>query len=214
MTNEICSNNEDCKNRSCGIKNDKNSNMVCCPSDSKTEYIDGKVICKGDTDDGELCFTDKQCKGGYCNVGTDNKARCGTVSLDICAGQLNLYKGIDGNEYICPSNYSFGNQNRYNYTDLWEKSKNNSQQCWMSDTSKSDCGWGSCDPSLYNTPTNKKITLEKDIYWGQSTNNDPIGSFVKTKYDGTKYPVYYITKPMKYSETEHCDRSKGVCTIS
>ena len=37
----------------------------------------------------------------------------------------------------------------------------------MTDASKGDCGWGSCDPSLYKTPNGRKIVIKEAGYLDQ-----------------------------------------------
>lgn len=132
----------------------------------------------------------------------EDDAKIALAAVEACKKELNIFTGTNGKKYICPPKYSFGNQNKNNYGDIWEFSKKNKQGCWMSDANRSDCGWGSCDPSLYKTPNGKKVALNR-TFWNLSEVND-IGNYVSDAYPGNANSVYYINKPMEYSDAEYC----------
>ena len=106
-----------------------------------------------------------------------------------CRAKLNLYRK-NGKDYICPPKYSFGNKNNdnINYEDIWLLSKEDKLKCWMSDPLKDDCGWGSCDPALYVTPTN-----------GQKLK----GNIFTENYDTTNN-IYFYTTPIEYTYDDYC----------
>jgi len=134
-------------------------------------------------------------------------------TLEACKTKLNIFTGTDGKKYICPPMYSFGNQNKNKYDDLWSISKNNENKCWIINSDRSDCGWGanSCDPSTYKTANGKNIVVRKvgysTVYNSSSPEYNDIASYT---HDGPGWgkpnsaAVFMINKPMEYSDAEYC----------
>ena len=58
----------------------------------------------------------------------------------------------------------------------------------MPDANISDCGWGSCDASIYTTPSGKKI-VTGITNWTKPEHDKP-GYLSPTKYSGTANTVY------------------------
>jgi hypothetical protein len=135
---------------------------------------------------------------------TKDAAKAALVkTLNACENKLNIFTGTDGKNYICPPMYSFGNKNTNNYGDGFKFAETNANKCWIVHDSKKDCGWGSCDPSLYSTSNGKKIAL-KEVTYG-TPEMDIAGNYINVSTLWTPNgSAYFINNPMKYSDTEYC----------
>ena len=125
-------------------------------------------------------------------------------TLNACENKLNIFTGTDGKNYICPPMYSFGNKNTNNYGDGFKFAETNANKCWIVHDYKKDCGWGSCDPSLYSTSNGKKIALKEVIYG--TPEMEIAGNYVNAGpfFKLTNGSAYFINKPMQYSANEYC----------
>ncbi len=128
-------------------------------------------------------------KAAAAKIASDNAMAESTA----CLRKLNTFI-IDGQKVICPTGFTLGNG--------WVFGQEDKKNCVMTEQGKSNCGWGSCDPSQYG--------VGNFGAWPNSRIGDPRGKPISDEgyYFSTTYSpdkVYYMTTPLPYDD-KYCIR--------
>jgi hypothetical protein len=147
--NNKCTKNCECKNGACGRETAADGTPTKCCKSGKVGTYDGYSYCL-DMPDGSTCWSDAQCKTGYCrgNLGGLQKGICGKLNVgEKCDIDANCKNGACGRETAadgapkkCCKSGKVGRYSGYDYC----LGMPDGSTCW----SDAQCKYGNCKGNL------------------------------------------------------------------
>jgi hypothetical protein len=165
----------------------------------------GQVFTNGSCSDptctGGQVFTNGSCSDPTCTGGqvfTNGRCQVHRTQKQIdCKNALNI-TNYNETPVVCPPGYNLGG---------W-KFTQGPKICSMEDSTKPDCGWGSCNPTGYEIPNYGKWPNIKKGDPRQNTEFTDTGSYKYATYGRTTEKpaghTYYMTHGTVYDEAKYC----------